>query len=85
VLPLALFGSVARADYTIEETVDATNKAMALFRQLVPEHIPHFVGYKVWKSGEDLKVKVYITHEGASLERNFFCHKHDNISECHDM
>ncbi len=51
-----------------------------------PDHVEHFVGYKVWKTGEESKVKVYVTHDGMNMEFNYNCHKHDDGDlECHNL
>ena len=47
-------------------------------------HVEHFVGYKAWKSGEEMKVKIYVNHNGMNMEFNYYCHKHDDGIECHD-
>lgn len=78
-----LIGSVARADFSIAELLDATKTGVKAFETENPEHVPHFTGYKAWKSAEDAKLKVYVSHEGMSMEFNYLCHKHDTGIECH--
>lgn len=73
----------AFADFSISELVDVTKLALNDFQLNQKEHVPHFVGYKSWKSGEDSKVKIYVTHDGMNMEFNYLCHKHDASMECH--
>ena len=47
------------------------------------DHVQHFTGYKVWKSGDDAKVKIYVTHDGMAMEFNYLCHIHEEGPECH--
>lgn len=71
------------AAFTIDELQTATKAAVETFAKMNPDHVVHFTGYKAWKSGEESKVKVYITHDGANSEYNYLCHKHDGLIECH--
>ena len=82
-IALALFAaSPALAAFTINELHTATTLAVTDFVKSNPGHSDHFTGYKSWKSGEEAKVKVYATHNGANMEFNYVCHKHPGI-ECH--
>lgn len=85
-ITLALLGVLltpgAFAAFSMDELVDATKIALKEFQTKEPGHVAHFSGYKSWLSGEDAKVKVYVNHEGMSMEYDFVCHKHPAI-ECH--
>ena len=53
------------------------------FMQNNAGHAAHFTGYKTWKSGDDVKVKVYVSHDGMNMGFNYTCHKHGATIECH--
>lgn len=82
-LTLALGSSAAFGAFSIEQLHDATKKATDDFTTANPDHVEHFVGYKTWKSGEDAKVKIYVSHDGMNMEFNYVCHIHDSGVECH--
>src|SRR5690349_6906761 len=60
----------ASGPFTIPQLQDASKLAIHDFSEANTEHVEHFVGYKTWISGDDAKVKIYVTHEGADLEFN---------------
>jgi hypothetical protein len=78
-----LASPLAKAEFTVDELQLASKLAVADFAVKNVQHANHLVGYKIWKSGAESKVKVYVTHNGANLEFNYLCHKHDNDLECH--
>ncbi len=80
---IAFFGTNALAAFSIDELVDVTKLSLKDFTTEHPDHVEHFTGYKSWKSGEDAKVKIYVNHDGMSMEYNYLCHKHDTGLECH--
>lgn len=80
---IAFFGTNAFAAFSIDEVLDVTKLALKDFATEHPDHVDHFVGYKSWKSGEDAKVKIYVDHDGMSMEYNYVCHKHETGLECH--
>lgn len=80
---LTLGSSAAFAAFSIEELHTATKKATDAFATANPDHVEHFSGYKSWKSGEDAKVKIYVSHDGMNMEFNYLCHNHDGTIECH--
>ncbi len=80
-LPLTLLATTARANFSVDEVVQGTQEGLKLFK--TTEHAEHFVGFKAWKSGEEMKLKVYANHDGAPVEVNYMCHKHDDGLECH--
>lgn len=87
-LSLAALGMMAlvhnaQAAFSIEELHTATKTAVDNFRNEHKEHVTHFTGYKSWLSGEDSKVKVYVTHDGMNMDFTYLCHKHDAAIECH--
>ena len=79
-----VFASSAFAVFTPEEQLEGADLAIADFKAAHPDHYPHFVGAKFWKSGEEMEVKIYIDHDGMPMEFNYMCHKHDDgDKECH--
>jgi hypothetical protein len=76
-------GGAAQAAFSIAELQQATKLASDTFEAEHRDHVDHFVGFKSWKSGEDSKVKIYVTHDGMNMEFNYLCHKHDDKVECH--
>ena len=82
---LLSMGTVAKADFSVEDLHVAATAATEKFSTDNPDHVAHFVGYKVWKSGEESKVKVYVSHDGMNMEFNYMCHKHDDGIECHNQ
>ena len=83
---LAAAGSAqAATGFTIAEVLQASKLATDKFAAENPDHVEHFVGYKSWKTGEEAKVKVYVTHDGMNMEFNYNCHKHDDGIECHTL
>lgn len=73
----------AQAAFNVIEMHAATESAVVHFLKNNPAHADHLFGYKTWKSGEDVKVKVYVTHAGLNMEFNYVCHKHETNIECH--
>ncbi len=71
------------AEFSVADLLAATKVAMDDFTAQNPTHADHFTGYKVWKSGEEAKAKVYVTHNGMNMDFNYLCHKHDSKLECH--
>ena len=83
VVALVLAGGSAMAAFSVTEMHTATASAVADFMKNNPAHVAHFTGYKTWKSGDDVKVKVYVAHDGMSMDFNYVCHKHGSNIECH--
>ena len=82
-LLLMAFAPSAFAAFSIEELHQASRAATDEFQRDNPDHVDHFAGYKSWKSGEDAKVKIYVSHGGMNMEFNYNCYKHDN-QETHE-
>lgn len=80
-----LTASPSFAAFTMEELADVTKVGLKAFSTKEPTHSKHSIGFKSWVSGEDAKVKIYVTHDGMSMEFNYLCHKHDGASECHEQ
>lgn len=76
-------GGTAQAAFSIAELHHATQLSTEAFEVANRAHVEHFAGFKSWKSGEDSKVKIYVTHDGMNMEFNYLCHKHDEEIECH--
>ena len=77
--------SIARADFSVADVHVAGKSATDAFAAANPDHVAHFTGYKAWKSGEEAKVKIYVSHDGMNMEFNYLCHKHDDGIECHNQ
>ncbi len=84
-LASTLFAStqVSFAAFSIDETHQAAKIATENFSEERPDHVEHFTGYKAWKSGDDAKVKIYISHDGMNMEFNYTCMKHETAIACH--
>lgn len=77
------YSQAAWAAFSIDELNTATKTATEDFKTRQPDHVAHFNGYKSWPSGEDAKVKIYVSHDGMNMDFNYVCHKHDSSIECH--
>lgn len=76
--------SPAMAAFNIQEMQQVEGLALADFAQENASHVGHLTGWKTWKSGEDVKVKIYVAHDGMNMEFNYHCHKHgDGKLQCH--
>lgn len=69
---------------SLQEMQQLTGMAIDEFSAENAGHIQHLTGWKTWRSGADIKVKLYVTHDGMNMEFNFDCHKHGNGKlQCH--
>ena len=76
----------APTGFTIAEIGQLAKIATDKFVAENPDHVDHFVGYKIWKSADEAKVKVYVDHNGMNMEFNYHCHRHDDGDfECHNL
>lgn len=66
----------AMAAYSIEEMQKLTSLALEDFTRENGDHAQHLTGWKTWKSGEGVKVKIYVAHDGMNMEFNYDCVKH---------
>lgn len=82
-LSLLTVSASAAAAFSIDELQSAAAAALDDFKQNNSSHIPHFTGYKAWNSGDDAKVKVYVSHDGMNMEFNYLCMKHGAAVACH--
>jgi hypothetical protein len=81
---VALGAQAAFGAFSIADLNAATKLATDNFQTAQPDHVAHFTGYKAWLSGEEAKVKIYVSHDGMNMEFNYNCHHHeDNELECH--
>ena len=62
-----LTASPSFAAFTMEELADVTKVGLKAFSTKEPTHSKHSIGFKSWVSGEDAKVKIYVTHDGMSI------------------
>ena len=72
----------AQEGFTPADLIEATQTSVATFSEANPDHVEHFTGFKSWKSGTDAKVKVYVLHDGMSMDYNFSCAKHGELIHC---
>ena len=72
---------MAAIDFTGLQAI--TKIANAEFVAAHADHAQHLTGFKVWQSGDDARVKIYVTHNGMPMEFNFLCHVHEEGPECH--
>lgn len=80
---VALSSSSAFAAFNVEELHIATKAAVSELTKAAPEHVAHISGYKTWVSAEDAKVKLYISHDGMTMEFNYLCNRHPGSIDCH--
>jgi hypothetical protein len=73
----------AKADFSVNDIHEAAKLATTEFETKNAGHAAHFVGYKVWKSKDESKVKIYVNHGGTNMEFDYMCHKHGTDIECH--
>ena len=80
---LVSMSTAAMADFSPEQMLEVTKLAIDDFKVAQREHVPHFYGYKAWKSADDVKVKIYVLHDGMTMDFNYLCHEHETGLECH--
>jgi hypothetical protein len=80
---LLLPGASAIAEFSVDELQIAAKTAIEDFSKGNPDHVQHLTGYKVWKSGDDAKVKIYVSHDGMDMDFNYLCMKHAATTVCH--
>jgi hypothetical protein len=82
---LALFAAQpVMAEFNVQEMQQVTGLALDDFARDNAEHVQHLTGWKIWKSGEGVKVKLYVDHDGMNMEHNYSCYKHeDSKLQCH--
>ncbi len=79
---LLISGMQAWAAFSIDDLHLATRTACEEFQRIHADHVQHFTGYKSWFSGDDFKVKVYLTHDGMNMDYTYLCQKHDSSVHC---
>lgn len=79
---LMLWNATAYGAFSLEQLHEASKKSTEHFATANPGHVAHFVGYKTWKSGEDAKVKIYVSHGGMNMEFDYLCFSDENAVEC---
>ena len=76
-LSLAPAAAFAHSAFTAVELIDAAKVVVAQFTADSPDLVRDVFGYKVWKSGEAAKVKVYYRGDNqTNQEANYVCNKH---------
>lgn len=69
---------------TLQEMQQLNGMAIDEFSKENASHVQHLTGWKTWRSGADIKVKLYVSHDGMNMEFNYDCHKHGNGKlQCH--
>jgi hypothetical protein len=78
------FAAGEHGNISIQEMQQLTGMAISEFSAENAGHVQHLTGWKTWRSGSDIKVKLYVTHDGMNMEFNYNCHKHGNgVLQCH--
>jgi len=72
----------APTGFSAVELVQASQVSLKLFTDTTPDHVIHITGFKSWKSANDAKVKIYMTHDGMSMESNFHCTMNNGQIRC---
>ena len=71
---------------SVQEMQQLTGMALADFQANEAGHAQHLTGWKTWRSNADVKVKIYVAHDGMNMEFNYHCHKHgDGKLQCHNQ
>ncbi len=82
---VAVFSVTAMAapvGFSAAELMQATQVSLKLFTDTTPDHVVHISGFKSWKSANDAKVKIYMTHDGMTMESNFHCTLNNGQVRC---
>lgn len=69
-------------EFSPEDLVIATQNALKDLGATAAEHVQHISGFKAWKSGADAKVKIYVAHDGMTMDYNYQCAKHATEVHC---
>jgi hypothetical protein len=78
-IAISFFGLAAFAsEFSPEDLLSATQVALKTFSAENPDHVAHVSGFKTWKSGADSKVKIYVAHDGMTMEYNYLCQNQNN-------
>jgi hypothetical protein len=79
---LAATAIAAPTGFSAAELVQASQVSLKLFSETTPDHVVHITGFKSWKSANDAKVKIYMTHDGMTMESNFHCTLNNGQVRC---
>lgn len=74
--------AMAIEPFAAEDLLEATRTAMDTFAAANPSHVQHVSGFKTWRSGRDAKVKVYVSHDGMTMEFNYGCTRQGTLVRC---
>jgi hypothetical protein len=80
---LGIATPIMAAPFSTAQLQEASKIAIAEFVKDHADHADHITGYKVWKSGDDARVKIYVGSGASAVEFNFTCHIHGDELECH--
>lgn len=80
---MILPGASAIAEFSVDELQIAAKTAIEDFTIVNPGHVQHLTGYKTWKSDDDAKVKIYVSHDGMDMDFSYLCMKHETTTACH--
>jgi len=75
---LSAFG----AEFSLTELQAASKTATELFASKNSGHLEFVTGFKVWKAGDDAKVRVYMTHHGSSMDVDYTCFRAAGAIDC---
>lgn len=79
---MILAANAMAAEFTPDQLLQATQGSLVQFTKDNANHVQHMTGFKTWKSGEDAKVKVYVSHDGMNMEYNYACQNQNNQITC---
>lgn len=78
------FNVKAESVLTQEELLTIAKQVLKEFTEANPGHAGHLTGFKVWRSGQDGKVKLYLDHGGHEMESDYLCVRQANRFECRE-
>ena len=71
--------------FTVDQLSEAGRLASNQWMGSSSSNNDKYVGFKVWRSGSEGKVKVYYKEGDQSLNVSYLCHIHDDEIECHQQ
>lgn len=73
----------AWAGMSVAELQIVTDLSVKDYVATTPGMQQYITGFKTWQSGDDAKVKIYMDHNGMTMDANYVCHMHGADLECH--
>ncbi len=82
ILSLFLGVSAFGTELSLSELQAASKTATELFASKNSGHLQFVTGFKVWKAGDDAKVKVYMNHHGTAMDVEYTCFRAAGAIDC---